>query len=154
MNMKKNILILSLILSGALGFILVLMGHSGPGALMIDHARRYSGVEVLAEDSIRLTSPLNTMEIGGGFLYGYVAKQKVLLRTNLESRQTDTLLYIPALFSGVLNGIALDPATTTFYFLNGRSDKIYWYHPQDGGKDSFSTRTIHLAGGEKCLTSP
>lgn len=152
--MKKNILILSLILIGALGFILVLMGHSGPGALMIDHARRYQGVEVLAEDSIRLPSPLNTMEAVDGNLYYYVAKQKVLFRYNLASRKTDTLLYLPTLFSGVLNGIAVDPATTTFYFLNARSDKIYGYHPQDAGKDSFSTRAIQLIGGEKCLTSP
>lgn len=91
------------------------------------------------------------MEIANGFLYGYAAKQKILLRHHLQNRQTDTLLYIPTLFSGVLNGIAFDPATVTFYFLNSRSDKIYLYHPQDARKDSFSTRAIHLDGGEKCL---
>ena len=151
--MKKNILILSLILAGAIGFILVLMGHSGPGTLMIHQPRRYSGVEAIAVDSIRLPSSLNTMEIEGCFLYGYAAQQKVLYRYAIENRQTDTLLYIPTLFSGVLNGIALDPATTTFYFLNARSEKIYLYHPQNAGKDSLPTQTIPPAGGEICLTS-
>jgi len=151
--MKKNILILSLILVGAVGFILILMGHSGPGPLMIDQPRRYNGVQAIAEDSIRFPSPLNTMEIEDGFLYSYVDKQKVLFRYNLASRQTDTLLYIPTLFSGVLNGIAIDPVTTTFYFLNSRAGKIYLYHPQNAGKDSINTRAIHLSGGEKCLKS-
>jgi len=150
--MKKNILILSLILAGSLCVILALVNVSGPGTPMIGQARRYTVIEAVTEDSIRLPASINMMQIADGCLYGFADKQKVLFRTNLENRKTDTLLYIPSLFSGVLNGITFDPATKTFYFLNARSRKIYLYHLPDARKDSFNTGTLRLSGGEKCFT--
>jgi hypothetical protein len=159
--MKKYIIILSLILAGAFCLIFVLVGHSDPETLIIGQQRQYSGISVHLEDTIRFPGTISTMDIGDGILYGYVNQQKWLYRYDLTHRTIDSLLYIPTIFTGILSGVAMDPVTSSFYFLTARANKIYGYHPQNAGKDSVVGRkdslsggSIHLAGGDKCFNHP
>jgi hypothetical protein len=158
--MKKYIIILSLILAGAFCLILVLVGHSDQEILIIGQQRQYNGISVRLEDTIRFPGSLTTMEIGDGFIYGYVNKQKILYRYDLEHRTSDTLLHTRSLFSDILSGVVMDPATVTFYFLSARTNKIFIYQPQNTGKDnpvgrkdSLICGKNNLAGGDKCFNS-
>jgi hypothetical protein len=148
---KKNILVLLLILAGAFCLILILVRKSDPETLVINFPRRYNGISATREDTIRLPGMPTTMEIEGNMLYGYLHRQGIIIRYDLENRKADTLLHIRSLFSGAISGVDMDTATNIFYFFGSGANRIYRFHPQDSIKDSLSSGKISLYGGKKCL---
>lgn len=149
--MKKNILVLILILVGAFCFILILVRKSDPESLVIDFARRYNGISATREDSIRLPGMPTTMEADSNMLYGYLHRQGIIIRYDLEKRKADTSLQIRSLFSGAISGTDMDNAANIFYFFGSGVNRIYRFRPEDSMKDSLSCGNISLNGGKKCI---
>ncbi|MHA4809486.1 hypothetical protein ACX0G9_15340 [Flavitalea flava] len=157
--MKKNLIILSSILASALVFILVLVARSDSDKFVIEASRNYKIMVAAPEDTIRFPEKVSVMKVYGNWLFGYVNKQKTVYRYNLETHKTESLLHTGSLFSGIINGVDIDPemkepdpGDASFYFLNANANKIYSFHVRDSLRDSLYYPGLHLAGGEKCFS--
>ena len=151
--MKKNIIILSVIVFGALCFILASVFRSDPEKLIINVSRNFDGIYASPEDTIRFPGTLSAMKAEGDLLFGYVHGLKKLCQYNLGNHRTDTLFDTQSFLSGILSGFDIDPVSGTFYFLNTNTNKIYLFHPKDSRKDSLYFKYLHLVAGEKCFRS-
>ena len=151
--MKKNTIILSVIVFGASCFILASVLRSDPEQLVINVSRNYDGIYASPEDTIRFPGTLSAMKAEGDLLFGYAHGLKKLYQYNLGNHKTDTLLDTQSLLSGILSGFDIDPVSGTFYFLNTNTNKIYLFHPKDSLKDSLHFKYLHFAAGEKCIKS-
>ena len=151
--MKKNIIISSVIVFGALCFILASVLRSDPEKLIINVSRNYDGIYASPEDTIRFPGTLSAMKAEGDLLFGYDHGLKKLYQYNLGNHKTDILFDTRSLLSGILSGFDIDPVSGTFYFLNTNTNKIYLFHPKDSLKDSLYFKYLHFAAGEKCFRS-
>jgi|GEM_PF-1212574 len=149
--MKKNIIISSAIVLGALCFILASALRSDPEKLMINVARNYEGIYASPEDTIRFPGTVSAMKAEGDLLFGYVHELKKLYQYNTGNRKTTPLFDTQSFLSGILSGFDIDPVSGTFYFLNTNTNKIYLFRPKDSLKDSLYFKYLHFASGEKCF---
>ncbi|MDO6435144.1 hypothetical protein Q4E93_31300 [Flavitalea sp. BT771] len=151
--MKKNVIISSVIVLGALCFILASVLRSDPEQLMINVPRNYDGMYASPEDTIRFPGTISAMRAEGGLLFGYAHGLRKLYQYNLGDHTTDTLVDTRSFLSGILSGFDFDPVSGTFYFLNTNTNRIYLFHPKDSMKDSLYFKHLHFAAGEKCCRS-
>jgi hypothetical protein len=151
--MKKNIIILSILIAGAVGFMFVLVRKSDTEMLVLDAPRRYGSIDAKPMDTIRFPGTLTVIKADGNFLYAYVHSERALYRWNLATRVMDTIVHTGGLFAGTLSGADIDLATGTFYFLNANSNRAYSCRSGDLQKDSVSFGALHMANGDKCFNS-
>lgn len=147
--MKRNIIILSIIVAGALAFMYVLVRRSDTEIPVLDTPRRYGNIDAEPLDTVRFPGTLSAVKAEGDVLYGYVDSKKALYRWSFATHVMDTLMYTSSLFSGILSSIDLDAGIGAFYFFNANTNRAYKFLMGGMGKDSVSFGGMQMVSGVK-----
>ncbi|PSL29065.1 hypothetical protein [Chitinophaga ginsengisoli] len=131
--MKRDLLILSALLSCAIITTYILAKEAEPDRIFTNYKRNYDSLTLQPIDTVLFPGRVSIMKAALGNIYGYVYSKKTIFRYNTDSHHIDSFYSN----NGIVTRLEID--ANTFYIFDDREDSLTTYGP--GKNTSYYLKT-------------